>query len=281
MGGIAITQYAVHAATGSAGVFENNKRQGVVMLNWKFTVSLFGMVVSAVLGTTSASAYQFGAPPITEITDNGTSRGRNSLFYLVDNGQYTGFSGEHSNGTRFGNSNYMYRLGKSNYNESSGAYSRAETFLGLGKGWQWDITEDRHIGVIGNFQFDYQSWSNSGGSTDKGTGLAYGLEFGGLYRYFMEANTLTSFAMLNLVTTSNSSTHTVRATSAYYDQTGIFHAATAASSVSSTLSEQARALIFGVDYMMGRMSMMGTFALGSGNTSGSKASLMMSVGYNF
>lgn len=251
------------------------------MRNLKITALLFGTVISSALCATSASAYQFGAPPITEIADSGTSRGRNSFFYLTDGGTHLGVSGVINKGSTYGGSTYLYRLGTSSFSESSGAYSRSGKFFGLGKGWEWDLTEDRHIGVIANLQFDYRAWSNSAGSLDSGTGLSYGLEFGGLYRHFIEENTLTSFAILSVASNSDKTTQNTLATAAYWDQANVYHGAVAAGSTSTTVAAKTSAVAFGVDYMMGKASVTGTVSLGSGNTKGSKSSLMITAGYNF
>jgi hypothetical protein len=235
------------------------------MRNLKQTALLFGMVILSVLNTTSSSAYEFGVPPITEITDNGTQRGRASLFFLTDSSNYMGLSGVMNYGKPFGGSNYMYRVGTLNYSSSSGTLTKSGSFLGVGKGWEWDLFSDRHIGVITNLQFDYKTWSNSGANSDTGTTMAYGIEIGGLHRTFIEANTLTSFAMLSLASVNDS----------------IKISLPVSGNNTTSLSNQSSSFIIGADYMAGKASLSASIALGAGNTVGSTMALMFAAGYSY
>lgn len=251
------------------------------MCNLKHTSLWFGMAVLSMLNASPVLAYEFGVPPVTEITDNGTSRGRTSLFFLGDEGKYMGVSGSYNFGNQFGASSYMYRAGTSSYAEPSGAYTRSGTFFGVGKGWEWDLMADRHVGLIGNLQFDLKNSSNSGGSSDTATGTAFGFEVGGLYRHFMENNTLTSFVLLNMVNASDSVKHTSATTAAYYDQLNVYHPAVVGATSTTSTSKQSSSIAIGADYMVGRASLTAALALGSGNTTGSKMSLLIAAGYNY
>lgn len=250
--------------------------------NWNWSALLYVIVLFVVLGSTPASAYQFGAPPITEIADDGQDQGRFTLFNRTETinqsstpTQTMGLEGVSKTGDRTGAKSFMYRL--STFSYEAPALTNKGTRLGIGGGWEWNLLSDRSLGLLANLQFDYESWSYSERTQNYGSGYTYGAEIGALYRIFIDRATITPFVMLN----KTSASQTVN-----YWQTGTF-----ISTYSSyDLSESGNSTSFGVDFMFGKTSLTILKTTGNSTSSSSLSSqtftnsnsgTMFSLGYNF
>lgn len=160
------------------------------------------------LGATSAGAYQFGPPPITELAEVGGTQNRLSLYSQTTNYDgdtmtpaLQGISYASSTGDRTGSSSSMFRLAKYSDNRSvyRGYTDSTGVLIGGGLGGQWYFGSQRNFGLLLNGQLDYLTFNNdvklNNGSkaTLDYSQLAYGIEVGALYRYFISTATVTPF----------------------------------------------------------------------------------------
>lgn len=250
--------------------------------NCNWTALWFVMVIFSALCSTAASAYQFGAPPITEIADDGQDQDRFSLLNRTETinqantpTKTMGLEGVLKTGDRTGAKSILYRLSSSSY--EAPLLTNKGTRVGIGRGWEWNMLSDRSLGLLTNLQFDYESWSYSKGSQNYGSGYTLGAEIGALYRIFINTATITPFVMLNQTSTSQ----TVN-----YWQTGTY-----ISTYSSySLKESGNSSSFGVDAMYGKLSLTiiqttgnstASTSLSSQTSTNSTSGTMFSLGYNF
>jgi hypothetical protein len=187
------------------------------------------------LYSVSASAYIFGPPPVTELTESGENLDNISLFKREESFVYgtsgtptkfesTGLAGLTKKGDKDGAFNFMYRLSK----EKAPAFATYDsTNLGFGFGRDWNVLSDRSLGIILNGQFDYARASESVTSGKTTYSWDYsittlGVETGAVYRLFINQATIAPFVMYNIYRNTNSVTPSVgRAYSIYYDGSSV------------------------------------------------------------
>jgi len=175
----------------------------------------------------SASAYQFGPTPITELAETEGSQNRLSLYTQTTKFEgskleavLTGVSFVNSTADSSGGTSVMLRGAsyKDNRTVSGGASDSTGTLFGVGVGKQWYLGQERNFGLLLNGQMDYLNFSYnvtlSNATTAKlnNSQLAFGLEGGALYRIFIDKATITPFVTVmqgsrsrNISTTSSCS----------------------------------------------------------------------------
>lgn len=181
------------------------------MNKWSIVRTVFGFtaLLFSVLYTTTASAYIFGPPNVTELAEVGESANNLSLFSRTEADIFDpseqvksyGIAGVSKHGDKSGAIDFMYRLSKNTL--STPALEQSGFDIGGGVGGEWNFLSDRSLGLIANFQFDAGTWEYSKGSTNSGLVNTFGAEVGGLYRLFMGTSTVAPFVMLNQFVTTN------------------------------------------------------------------------------
>lgn len=162
------------------------------------------VVLFATLGSTTASAYQFGPPPITELAEAGKTQTRFSVYKQTttpETGTFKptllGINIASSTGDTTGSRTGMFRLAKYSDNASTawGAPSSGSGFLiGGGFGGQWNFGESRNYGLLLDGQADLLSYKYTETWTSvQATQLALGVEAGAFYRFFIDVATITPF----------------------------------------------------------------------------------------
>ncbi len=165
------------------------------------------------LYATSASAYIFGPPNVTEIAENGENSNSVGLFTrsedFVSNlsstpATYTstGLAGVAKHGDNTGAFDFMYRLSQTKLSSSSN-YSSID--LGFGLGGEWNMLSDRSLSILANLQFDEGGASDTGYDSFK---VTLGGEVGAAYRIFVGTATIAPFAMYNVFSNAESVTPT-------------------------------------------------------------------------
>ena len=159
----------------------------------------YAMVVSAAVLSPSVSAYQFGPPPITELAEAGGSQSRFNVYsqkQTVEKSKLeadlTGISLANSTGDSIGASSSMFRVAR--YTDNRVTTGSSGVLLGAGGGGQWYFGEERAFGVLLNGQMDLLVFNYKPTIHNQAvTQGAIGVEFGGLYRIFIEKATITPF----------------------------------------------------------------------------------------
>lgn len=163
--------------------------------------------------TTSASAYIFGPPNVTEIAESGENTNSIGLFsrsesYINTVGgnpftyNSTGLAGVAKQGDNTGAFDFMYRLSQTKVNTSS-TYKSFD--IGLGIGGEWNMLNDRSLAILANLQFDEGAASDTGYDSFK---LTLGGELGLAYRIFIGTATIAPFAMYNMYANTEAVTPT-------------------------------------------------------------------------
>jgi hypothetical protein len=217
----------------------------------KYGVGAF-LGLSMALSVTSALAYQFGPPPITELAEAGGSQNRFGLYsqatsYPEDSLAPTlrGISFSSSTGDSSGAFSGMFRLAQYTDNRTAvGAASDSSgVLIGGGIGKQWYFGAERNFGLLLNGQMDYLSFSydtkltNLSTATIDNSQLALGVELGALYRIFVSTATVTPF----VTAMKGSRTRNISTTSV-------------CSNCAVDYSYSDSATTMGIDFMMGKFS---------------------------
>lgn len=219
------------------------------MCNYRLTLQLFLYFLLASLQATSAYAYQFGPPPITELAESGGSQNRLSLYsqslkYDDTNRELTptlrGISFVSSTGDRSGSGSGIFRLAQYKDNRTVYGNSSDSTgiLIGAGYGAQWYLGEQRNFGLLLNGQFDYLAfkYDSTASTTVTNSQPALGIEAGVVYRIFIGQATVTPFV---------SAMGGVRARAISYSN---------CSSCGYTVNYTDSGTTIGVDLMLGRFS---------------------------
>ena len=182
-------------------------------------------ILFALMYSVSASAYQFGPTPITELAETGASQNRLSLYSQTNKFEgskfeaaLTGVSFVNSTADSSGGTSVMFRGAsyKDNRTVNGAASDSAGVLFGVGVGKQWYLGQERNFGLLLNGQMDYLSFSynvflnNNTTAKLNAAQLAFGLEGGVLYRIFIDKATITPFVTVmqgsrsrNISTTSS------------------------------------------------------------------------------
>ena len=164
---------------------------------------------TALLSST-ASAYIFGPPNITEIIGVGESQSSFGFFSRAESDVFSGtknevntvgLAGGIKTGDQSGSINFQYRLSKATL--SSTTLERTQTDFGLGLGSEWNLLSERNLGLFANFQVDFGTAEFTKGSSNTAALSTLGGEIGGYYRFFIETATIAPFILINQFKTKN------------------------------------------------------------------------------
>jgi hypothetical protein len=218
----------------------------------KYGVGAF-LGLSMALSVTSALAYQFGPPPITELAEAGGSQNRLSLYSqttALDGSSLAptlrGINFSSSTGDNSGAFSGMFRLAQYTDNRKAALSQASDStgvLIGGGIGKQWYFGAERNFGLLLNGQMDYLSFSydtkltNLSTATIDNSQLALGVELGALYRIFVSTATVTPF----VTAMKGSRTRNISTTSV-------------CSNCAVDYSYSDSATTMGIDFMMGKFS---------------------------